>query len=376
MEIPSSHAHHIKVSTSAEGSAYPVVVGSGSLSELPALLREYAPAYRYVVIADARVASFHKEEVQRILRGVHDDIPWFTFPPGEGEKTRERWSQLTDALLESGLGRDTCILALGGGVTGDLAGFVAATYMRGVPIVQIPTSLVAMIDSSVGGKTGVDTFHGKNLVGAFHPPVLVLADPRLARTLPREERAQGLVEAIKHGAILDRTYLEGLEARVEMLLAGDEDATTWCVHASVQHKAAVVQEDEREGGRRKILNFGHTLGHALEQTSRYRIPHGTAVARGMVLEARLGERLGVTPAGTADTLALALERFGLVVDAPLPASPSSIVSATRNDKKARGGAVHYVLLQALGSVVPDPGWSRPVPDDVVMDVLEPLGVEG
>jgi 3-dehydroquinate synthase len=150
------------------------------------------------VIADARVASFHQEEVQQILRGVHDDIPWFTFPPGEGEKTRERWSQLTDALLETGLGRDTCILALGGGVTGDLAGFVAATYMRGIPIVQLPTSLVAMIDSSVGGKTGVDTIHGKNLVGAFHPPALVLADPRLARTLPREETTHGTIKPTTH----------------------------------------------------------------------------------------------------------------------------------------------------------------------------------
>jgi 3-dehydroquinate synthase len=367
-------AQRVNVAVSG-GDGYPIFVGPGSLEHLADLLSRYAPAFRYAVIADARVADLHRAEIEKALGGLAAEVSWFTFPPGEAEKTRDQWARLTDALLDRGLGRDSCVLAVGGGVAGDLAGFVAATYLRGIPVVQIPTSLVAMIDSSVGGKTGVDTRHGKNLVGAFHPPAMVLIDPRLARTLPRIERAQGLAEAIKHGAILDRPYLEALEHAAPGLLAGDEMATTACVVGSVRHKAAVVQEDEREGGIRKILNFGHTLGHAIEQLSGYAVPHGLAVAWGMVLEARVGERLGVTEPGTAAMLARILRLFELDWERVPRFAPDALVAATRTDKKAREGAVHYVLLRKLGVVARDPDWSRPVPVAVVLDVLQSLDGE-
>jgi 3-dehydroquinate synthase len=360
------------------GERYPVLVGAGGIDALPDLLSRRAPAHRYALIADANVDGLHGERVLGLLTSTGARAAHFGFPAGERHKSRKEWARLTDALLDWGMGRDGCVVALGGGVTGDLAGFVAATFMRGVPVVHVPTSLVAMIDSSVGGKTGVDVPAGKNLVGAFHPPRFVLADPDLACTLPREERAQGLVEAMKHGAIRDRDYLTGLEVAADALLDGDPDQTTAAVRRSVEIKAQVVSRDEREGGLRQILNFGHTLGHALEQCSQYRIPHGSAVAVGMVLEALLGEHLGVTEEGTSRELIRALERLELQVDPagslPTPVrtllqNGTALVDATRMDKKARSGETRYVLLRRCGEADPGSGWSRPVPGESVRDLL-------
>jgi 3-dehydroquinate synthase len=353
----------------ARGGGYPVVVAPGAVDTLPALLERHAPAHRYALIADARVAELHGRRIRQKVEATGRSVSLLTFPPGESLKSRATWSDLTDALLAGGMGRDGCVVALGGGVTGDLAGFVAATFMRGIPVVQVPTSLVAMIDSAVGGKTGVDVPAGKNLVGAFHPPRLVVADPELALTLPASERAQGLAEAIKHGAILDLPYLEGLEASADALLAGEVDITTWAVRRSVRLKADVVSEDEREGGLRQILNFGHTLGHALEAASDYAIPHGSAVSLGMLLEARLGEALGVTASGSAHRVAAAARAFGLPTRYRLPAAAEELVRATRADKKARQGNVRYVLLREVGSVARGEGWSHAVPDEAVEAVL-------
>ena len=274
------------------------------------------------------------------------------------------------------MGRDGAVLALGGGVTGDLAGFVAATYLRGVPVVQIPTSLVAMVDAAVGGKTGVDVPAGKNLVGAFYPPRLVVADTATIASLPRTERAQGLVEAVKHGAIADATYLDGLEADLPVLLDGDADVTTRAVLRSVAIKAQVVSEDERERGLREILNFGHTLGHALEAADDYAIPHGTAVGMGMVLEARLGEVLGVTRSGTADRLARIVVQLGLPLSPKSHTARDTILEFVRSDKKARQGRARYVLLEVLGRVARAEGWSREVPDQEVERILEDWASRG
>jgi 3-dehydroquinate synthase len=267
------------------------------------------------------------------------------------------------------MGRDAVVVAVGGGVTGDLAGFVAATYLRGVPVVQVPTSLVAMIDASVGGKTGVDVDAGKNLVGAFHPPRVVVADPRTVATLPRTERAQGLAEALKHGAILDADYLDRLVAEGAELMEGEEEAVHAAVLRSVQLKARVVGEDEREAGIRQILNFGHTLGHVLEAASGYALGHGSAVAAGMVLEAELGERVGVSEPGTREALERALEPFGLggvpALDRPL----EELVSYLSADKKARAGRPRFVLLERPGTVSRAGGWSREVDDGAVRALL-------
>ncbi|MSR23153.1 MAG: 3-dehydroquinate synthase [Gemmatimonadetes bacterium] len=363
----------VSVRTST-GVGYPVLVGAGILDELPALLTRLCPAHRYALIADERVFALHGERVLSLVPGGTKSVSAHTFPSGEEHKSRAEWSRLTDGLLERGVGRDGCVLALGGGVTGDLAGFVAASYMRGIPVVQIPTSIVAMVDSSVGGKTGVDVPAGKNLVGAFHPPRFVLADTELASTLPREERAQGLAEAVKHGAILDSEYFAGIRARVGRLLDGDPADTAWMVARSVEIKAGVVSEDEKEAGLREVLNFGHTLGHAIEAASDFRIRHGSAVAIGMVLEARLGEALGVTRSGVGEELEVALGVVELPTRTPGPLDADRILELMAVDKKARAGEARFVLIERIGSVMrKGDGWSHHVDRQAVREVLQGTG---
>jgi 3-dehydroquinate synthase len=291
-------------------------------------------------------------------------------PAGEAHKTRDTWAHLTDEMLAAGCGRDTTVVALGGGVVGDLAGFVAATFMRGVPVVQCPTSLLAMIDASVGGKTGVDTTAGKNLVGAFHAPAVVLADVDMIATLPVEHRRAGLAEAIKHGVIADAAHFEELDASLSALLAGDSDATLDAVARSVEIKSSVVKADEREHGLRKTLNFGHTIGHAIEQASGYALLHGECVAIGMVLEARLAEHLGVAERGTAERLERILERAKLPVARPASISAETVLAATRLDKKSRGGSVEYALPSRIGAMANAGScWSVAVDDAAVLQVL-------
>lgn len=360
---------------SADG-AYPVLVECGARRRLPELLTRFAPAFRYAVVSDGNVATLHGADAVRACDAAGLEARLFTFPAGEENKSRKQWSILTDRILEWGMGRDGAVVAVGGGVTGDLAGFVAATLLRGVPVVQVPTSMVAMIDASVGGKTGVDVRAGKNLVGAFHPPRAVVADPETAATLPRRERAQGLVEAMKHGAIADAGYLARLEADASALLEGEPDATWDAVARSVEIKARIVGEDEREGGLREVLNFGHTYGHALESASGYALGHGAAVAAGMVLEARLGERVGVTEAGTSERLAAALRHLGVdPLDLPL-LDAEAVLRFLGVDKKARAGVPRFVLLRRVGEVARGEGWSHDLPRSVVEEVLRPALTHG
>jgi len=351
------------------GGAYPVMVHPGLRRRLPELLRRHAPGHRYALISDSNVAPLYGIEALEACRetGLRADL--FTFPAGEAQKTRAEWSSLTDCLLEAGVGRDGVVVAVGGGVTGDLAGFVAATYLRGIPVVQVPTSVVAMVDASVGGKTGLDVPAGKNLVGAFHPPKLVLIDPETVGTLLRQERAEGLAEALKHGAIVDRGYFTELEARSQALLSGDAGATYAAVVRSVEIKTDIVSADEREGGLRQILNFGHTLGHALEAAASYRIGHGTAVSAGMVLEARLGERIGITEGGTARRIEASLAGFGLGRSTLAQSEVETALRYLSADKKSREGGTRFVLLARLGEVSEGEGWSHRVPLKVVEEVL-------
>ncbi|MEJ2186841.1 MAG: 3-dehydroquinate synthase [Gemmatimonadota bacterium] len=349
---------------------YDVVVEPGLLARLADIVRAEAPASHYAIIADATVADLYGPTVRRQLqaRGLRADL--IAFPAGEAHKTRGTWSGLTDDLLALGVGRDACVIALGGGVTGDMAGFVAATYMRGVPLVQVPTSLLAMIDAAIGGKTGVDVPAGKNLVGAFHQPRIVVVDPELLHTLPPVELRSGCAEAVKHGAIADADYLAWLEANAGAVLSGELPALQALVVASVRIKAHYVSTDEREDGARKALNFGHTLGHALETVLDYTVRHGQAVAAGMVLEAELGERVGVTASGTAERLAAVVRTFGLP-DPPANVDAEAVLSATRLDKKARAGQPRYTLLAEPGLVARDAAgdWSHAVDDAQVRAVL-------
>ncbi len=365
--------HRISVPITGPSSVYEILVGAGLQRTLPEILMRSCPAHRYALITDERVRDLYGNAAVQALCGAGLQAELFAFPPGEEHKTRESWAAVTDAMLAAGIGRDGAVLALGGGVPGDLAGFVAATYMRGLPWVQLPTTLLAMIDASIGGKTGVDTPAGKNLVGAFHPPRVVVADTGLLRTLPPAQLRAGLAEAVKHGAIADAAYLRWIVDAAEALLAAEAEALLRLVVRSIEIKAEVVARDERESGPRKVLNFGHTLGHALEAASHYRLLHGEAVAIGMVLEARIGERTGVTEPGTAERLRAALATLGLPTEVPPPHGAEELLAWTRMDKKARAGRVEYVLLDRLGAARAgeDGRWGYAVPDEVVRAALTP-----
>jgi 3-dehydroquinate synthase len=363
-----------------------IEIAPGALATLGERIATLHPGKRIAVIADQTVGQHYATKALAALISsgmalgstvggtVAPGI--FSFPGGEQHKTRATWSTLTDQLIAAGHRRDSVFVALGGGVTGDLVGFVAATYLRGVPFVQVPTSLLAMIDASIGGKTGVDTAAGKNLVGAFHQPSLVLIDPQLLRTLPPQHLRQGLAEAIKHGVIADATYFAWIASSLREILdtAETDDATAMrLVQRSVEIKVSVVEQDERESGIRKILNFGHTIGHAIEQVTGYGVPHGHAVSIGMVAEATLAEHLGIASRGLADTISTVCDAAGLPVRLPSGADPAEIVIATRSDKKTRGGVVEYALPSALGAMAAaSEGYGIAVPEAEVLQTLQHL----
>jgi len=340
----------------------PVYIGAGLLPRLSEIAARYLPERRLAVISDERVALAIELKL---------DAPVLTFPSGEANKTRATWIRLTDALLDQGFGRDSAIVAVGGGVTGDLAGFVAATFLRGVPWLEVPTTLLAMLDAAVGGKTGVDTPNGKNLVGAFHQPVAVLMDPAVLATLPAIEIRNGLAEAVKHAAILDAVHFTWLGAAVGPILGRDARTIESLLRRNVGIKTDVVHADEHETGRRAILNAGHTIAHAVEAATAYTVSHGEAVAIGLVVEAEIGERLGVTERGTAAELAALVERLGLPARIPRGVAPTALVTAIRNDKKNRAGAIRMVLLARIGTVhgSDQGGWTVAVPETLLRESL-------
>jgi 3-dehydroquinate synthase len=372
-----STPHRVKVAL-PEGTSrgYEVLVGAGLFSTLASVLSHFCPAHRYAVVTDDRVAELYAVRLSRMLHGAGHRTDVFAFTSGEERKTRETWALVSDAMLEAGCGRDTALLAFGGGVPGDLGGFVAASFMRGIPYVQLPTSLLAMIDASVGGKTGVDTPAGKNLVGAFHQPHCVIIDPELLHTLPDAHLRAGMAEAVKHGAIADADYLVWIEEHAGALLGGDLGALSQLIVRSVEIKAEIVARDERECGPRTLLNFGHTIAHALEVLSGYSMLHGEAVAVGMVEEARIGERSGVTAQGTSARLRAVLTRLGLPTSLPIDLGAEQVVGRTRTDKKARNGRVEYALIQEIGVPVAarEGRWGHAVADETVAAVLSGGGV--
>ncbi len=353
-----------------------ITVAPGALTTLGERVRAAAPAHRYAIITDDIVGPLY---AARAVAAFADAarVEVLTVPNGEVHKTRDTWASLTDQLLERGYGRDTTIVALGGGVIGDLAGFVAATYLRGVPVVQVPTTLLAMIDAAIGGKTGVDTPAGKNLVGAFHMPAGVIVDPNVLATLPRRQLAAGLAEAIKHGVIADATYFAsflvpawGAAPPDGQTLVAHGDALTALITRSIEIKMSVVDRDAREHGLRKVLNFGHTVGHAIEAASGYTLLHGEAVAIGMAVEARLAELAAVAECGITEQVCAALDRAALPIAIPTGLDPDDIIQRTHTDKKTRAGSVEYALPKAIGTMAgADTGWGIPLPDSFVREAL-------
>lgn len=321
--------------------SYPIVIGRGLLGGSFDLAR-YVTGNDCLVVTNETVAPLYLQQLRADLDGCTVGV--LELPDGEAFKTVETVSSILDALVQARAGRDTTVIALGGGVVGDITGFAAACYMRGVAFIQVPTTLLAQVDSSVGGKTGVNHAKGKNLIGAFHQPKIVLIDTDTLGTLPDRELRAGLAEVIKYGAIADRTFFEWLELNMGALLAKDPDALAHAVKRSCELKAEVVADDERESGRRAILNFGHTFGHAIEHCQGYGDwLHGEAVAAGMVMAGELS--------GLDDDDKSRLKR--LVASAGLPTSPPPAGSkALRNamdlDKKVQHKQVRFVLLKALG----------------------------
>jgi len=339
---------------------YEIRVGAGLIERAGAELADLLSGRKVVIVADETVAALHLPTLTRSLEGTASAVHALTVPAGESAKSMTGLSDLLDRILGIGIDRRTVVVALGGGVTGDLAGFAAAVALRGLDFVQIPTTLLAQVDSSVGGKTGVNTRHGKNLLGAFHQPRRVLIDTAVLDTLPRRELLAGYAEIVKYGAIGDMAFFQWLEANGRRLLDGDTDARRHAIVASCRAKAAVVADDEREtaGGPRALLNFGHTFGHALEAMAGYdgSLLHGEAVAAGMVLAARMSARLGPCTGQDAERLAAHLAAVGLPaeldqVDAARLWSADELIRHMTKDKKARDGRIVFVLLDRLGHAV-------------------------
>ncbi|MBJ6978657.1 3-dehydroquinate synthase [Luteimonas sp. MC1895] len=346
---------------------YAITIGPGLLADREALA---APLRgRHVLLAsDSHVAPLYADGVSDALLAARPGVrvDSFVLPAGEASKTLAGFGAAIDALAALGATRDACVYALGGGVVGDLAGFAAACWMRGIDCVQLPTSLLAMVDSSVGGKTAVDLPQGKNLVGAFHPPRAVLADTSTLRTLPDRELRAGLAEVAKYGAIVDAGFLDWLAAHASGLLEREDAALAEAIARSCAHKAAIVERDPFEHGERALLNFGHTFGHAIEAGQAFDgLNHGEAVAVGMVLAARLSARLGHATDADADRLQAVLERFGLPVALPRGLAPDALLARMRLDKKAQAGGLRFVLWSGIGRarVVAD------VPEAEVLAVL-------
>jgi 3-dehydroquinate synthase len=349
--------------------SYPVYVEPGVLARLGELVERHLGRRRVAVVADDLVHGLLREAR---LADARWEGTTLTFTAGERSKTRETWSRLTDELLRLGFGRDSGIVALGGGVAGDLGGFVAATYMRGIPFLQVPTTLLAMLDASVGGKTGVDTPQGKNLIGAFHPPAAVVADPLVLATLPDRHYRAGLAEAVKHGLIADREYFGWIEANANALVEREPEVLAHLVRRSVEIKAEVVGEDERESGRRAILNAGHTVAHALEQATDFRLPHGEAVGLGLVAEAALATGLGLATPEPGARVAALLEGLGLPTRVGEPVAEERILAAMASDKKNRAGGIRFALPRGLGTMGPGPEWTTEASEPAIRAALRAI----
>jgi 3-dehydroquinate synthase len=328
--------------------SYPILVGPGLLGSVT-VLDEAVRARDVLVVTNEKVAPLYLDQLRRGLAGRR--VEHVALPDGERYKTLDTLSRVLDALVEHRMNRDACVAALGGGVVGDMAGFAAACYQRGVDYVQFPTTLLAQVDSSVGGKTGVNHPGGKNLIGAFHQPRAVVSDTGTLDTLPARELRAGLAEVIKAALVADRGFLDWIEAHLEALLALEPDAVAHAIRRSCEIKAAIVAEDEREHGRRALLNLGHTFGHAIEAAAGYgEWLHGEAVAAGLVMAADLSHRLGWIAAADVARVTSLLARAGLPVVAP-PIGAARALALMGLDKKVLAGRIRLVLLRRLGEGV-------------------------
>jgi 3-dehydroquinate synthase len=320
------------------------------------------------VISDENVSRLYGDRVEKVLRNAGFAVNSFVVPPGEETKSINTAIDIYNFLIKKRVERDDILIALGGGMIGDLAGFVAATYLRGIPWIQVPTSLIAMVDASIGGKVAVNHPEGKNLIGAFYQPKFVLADTRALATLPERELTSGWAEVVKYGLILDKGFFEFLESNVDRLTKLEQGAVNEAIIHSASLKAQVVSQDEKERGQRIILNYGHTIAHGLEAATRYiGFLHGEAVAIGMMGAAKLSQRLGILPASVVKRQQSLLRKFGLPT-AFFGINLAEIAKATEVDKKTRAKGIRWVLLEGIGKTA----IRASVPQQDVLAVLEEL----
>ena len=328
------------------GAGYDVIIQADRLDRLGDMLAERGLKGKIAIVADSNVQPLYGERVLESMRRSGFTVLSLVIPAGEQFKTLDTVSSLWRGFLSAGLDRKSTIMALGGGVTGDLAGFAAATYMRGIPWVGVPTTLLAMVDSSLGGKTGCDLAEGKNLIGAFHSPRLVLSDPNCLLSLSEDEFRSGLGEVVKHGIVSDPVLFDMCAQGLAFVRINLPEI----VRRAMAVKVKVIEADPFERGLRASLNLGHTVGHALETVSGYQLRHGEAVAIGMVAEARLAERLGIASPGLSETIAVTLMELGLPVNIPSNLSPAEIIHTMRYDKKMDSGVIHFALPVTIGEV--------------------------
>jgi 3-dehydroquinate synthase len=352
--------------------SYVIRIAEGLVDEVGPALRDLLDPTGAIVVTDTNVRALYGERVQRSLARAGMKAATLEIPPGERSKSAKVLARLWDGMLEHGLDRKGAVVALGGGVVGDIAGFAAATILRGVAFLQVPTTLLAQVDSSVGGKTGIDLDAGKNLAGAFWQPAGVLADPSTLRTLPPRELKAGLAEVVKTGVIRSKPLFDLCEKRAEAMLHCEPDALGEAVRRSCSVKARVVGRDERDtSGERAVLNFGHTVGHAVEAAAGLgSVLHGEAVSIGMVAAGRVALRLGLWDEGSQERLEKMLARFGLPVGlGGLDLDEGDVITRLRSDKKAVAGKVYFVLPMKLGRAELHP---EPVPEKLVREVVRGL----
>jgi 3-dehydroquinate synthase len=362
----SSAAAPVRIDIGSRSGRYPIHIAPAVSARLSSLLDESGVPKRRVIVSNSVVWRFHAES----FAGLTPDDP-ILIADGERFKNLQTVGRIYEALIRASVDRSSALVAIGGGIVGDVAGFAAATYLRGIPVVQVPTTLLAQVDSAIGGKVGVNHALGKNLIGAFHPPSLVAIDPGLLATLPRREFRAGLYEVVKYGVIASRSLFETVASRLPQLFAREPATLMPVIAESCAIKASIVEQDERETGLRRHLNFGHTVGHALEAVTRYRrFRHGEAVAYGMIVAADIARTRGAFPDGDYDALSGMITQMG-----PLPAvtdlAIGQVMEAVGRDKKVIAGRLHFVLPGAIGSceVVND------VTQDEITTALRKLGLQ-
>ena len=329
--------------------SYEIEIGSGILNDQAPFLKPLAA--RFAIITDNTLAPLYGVQLQQDLITWGLDVHLFSFPSGEPYKTRETKELLENQLFEKGLGRDTCVIGLGGGVVTDLAGYLAATYCRGIPLVMIPTSLLGMVDASIGGKTGVNVPYGKNMVGCIYRPKKVVIDLATLKSLSQREMANGVVEIIKHGLIADCSLFEDLEKHPKQLLALDPLVLPKVVFASCRIKKEIVEQDEKEKGKRHLLNFGHTIGHALEKLSHYSLSHGEAIAIGLLVESYLSLKQGALDQTAFARVEKLLIQYGLSLQLPARFPIQKLLESMALDKKSLKGQPRFVMINAIGCPV-------------------------